>query len=145
MKRSRRPRRRGFTLLEVMLVVGILAMLAVFVVPQFMGQDQKAKVKATQAMVGPSGPIATAIALFHQEYGRFPEQLKDLVEMPDDIDDETTWSPFMATSEFNDSWNNELVYKAPGDVQEDGYDLLSFGPDGDEGSDDDITNYKKDD
>ena len=59
MIRHRRTRRTGFTLLEVMLVLGILAMLALCVVPRFVGTRAKAMKQQTEAMVGPKGPIAT--------------------------------------------------------------------------------------
>ena len=143
MNRYRRKRRRGFTLLEVMLVIGILAMLALFVVPSFIGQSAKAKLGAAKAMVGPSGPIASAISNFHMDFGKYPESLKDLIERPSDLDDDKQWTRYMETDEFKDPWHNELIYKEPGDVREDGYDLISMGPDGKEGGDDDIGNFRK--
>ncbi|MCG3136680.1 MAG: Type II secretion system protein G [Phycisphaerae bacterium] len=143
MKRTTMYRRGGFTLLEVMLVIGILAMLAVFVVPAFLGQREKANEGTAQSMVGPSGPVATALGLFFNDFGKYPERLKDLIEKPDYVPENFKWKPYMETLEFKDPWGNELVYLQPGKVHEDGYDLLSMGPDGKEGTDDDVTNFKK--
>ena len=144
----RRQRRKGFTLVEVMLVVGILALLAMFVVPSMIGAQDKAKIKAATAMVGASGTIGGAIELFHLEYGKFPDELVDLIEAPDYLDDDQqdAYKPFLKSNQkFEDPWLNELVYTYPGDVNEDGYDLVSYGPDGEEGTEDDITNYPKED
>lgn len=142
MRHHRRYEREAFTLLEVMLVLGILAMLALFVVPKFIQTGERAKIRAAESMVGSSGNLATAIALFHQEIGQYPEELVDLFERPSYIDDDDKrWYQFYPEANFKDPWGNDLVYKYPGEVKEDSYDLLSMGPDGEEDSEDDITNY----
>lgn len=145
MDRHMRHRRDGFTLLEVMLVLGILAMLALFVVPRFIGVQKTAEIRQAQAMVGRSGPIATALGLYNQSLGTMPEKLIDLVERPDDLDDDDTrWYKFLEEANFTDPWGEELEYEYPGDVNEDGYDLISKGPDKDLGTEDDITNFPQD-
>jgi len=146
MYRYQSARRRGFTLLEVMLVLGILAMLALFVVPKFVGTSKAARVEAARAMVGSPSSLAPALGFYYQRLGTFPEELVDLVERPDDIDeDDDRWYQFYPEALFIDPWNRELVYKFPGEVRENEYDLLSMGPDGEEDTDDDITNYRKED
>ena len=144
MSHSGRYRRRGFTLLEVMLVLGILVVLAAFVVPAVTGTGERAKVRAAQAQVGSSGSLSMAIQLFRQDLGRYPEKLIDLVERPDYIDeDDKRWSKYLDQPNFTDPWGNELVYREEGEVNEDGFDILSIGPDEEEDTEDDIGNFRK--
>ena len=147
MQRKRQNRRRrGFTLIEIMLVVGIIAMLAAFVVPQFIKTGERARVQTAQALVGSGGRLAGTIDMFHLAMGRYPEELQELVEKPDDDEDDKWDGPYITDIEsLKDPWGYELRYESPGDVREESYDLCCDGPDGEEGSDDDICNYKKED
>ncbi len=144
---QRMYRHRGFTLLEVMLVLGILVVLAAFVIPTITGAGAAANKKAAKAMTGPSGTISMAIEQYHLELKTYPETLSDLAERPDDIDDDDDrWYQFVNSSaDFLDPWGEELVYRYPGDVNEDGFDLLSKGPDKEEDTEDDIGNFRKED
>ncbi len=144
---QRMYRHRGFTLLEVMLVLGILVVLAAFVIPTITGAGAAADKKAAKAMTGPSGTISMAIEQYFLQLNTYPETLSDLAERPDDIDDDDErWYQFVnSTSSFLDPWGEELVYRHPGDVNEEGFDLLSKGPDKEEDTEDDIGNFRKED
>jgi general secretion pathway protein G len=129
-----------------MLVLGILVVLAAFVVPALRGTSLQARIMAAKAQVGSTASLATAIALFHQQIGQLPEQLVDLVERPDYVDDDDDrWYKFLEQPNFTDPWGNELVYRQEGEVNEDSYDLLSKGPDGEEDTEDDVGNFRKED
>lgn len=144
MNRHGRYRHSGFTLLEVMLVLGILVVLAAFVVPAVTGAGTQAKKDAAKAMVGSSSTLAGAVEQYFMRIGNYPEQLVDLVERPDDIDvDDERWYQFLKEASFLDPWGEELIYKFPGEVHEDGYDLVSKGPDKEEDTEDDIGNFRK--
>ncbi len=144
MSHNGRYRHHGFTLLEVMLVLGILVVLAAFVIPAVTGTGLQARISAAKAQVGSSASLGMAIALFHQQIGQFPEQLVDLVERPDYVeDDDDRWYKFLEQPNFTDPWGNELVYRQEGEVNEDSYDLLSKGPDGEEDTEDDVGNFRK--
>ncbi len=142
---GKRRRRGGFTLLEVLLVVGIIALLAAFVVPQFMGTRNKAEIDITTTMVKSGGTLATQLELYRQHVGSYPDELTALVEKPDGLEDENKWGgPYITDPKsLKDAWGNDLQYKYPGEAHENGYDLWSMGPDGDDGTDDDIKNWSE--
>jgi len=144
-RNNARRRRGGFTLIEVLLVVGIIALLAAFVVPTFMSTQRGAEIDVARSMVDSGGTIATQLQLYRLHVGSFPEELKELVEKPDDEEKAGKWrGPYIDNADkLKDPWGQELVYKSPGEVNQEGYDLCSNGPDKQEGGDDDICNYKK--
>ncbi len=144
MRRVRNRRRGGFTLIEVLLVVAIIAMLAAFVVPRFMSTQRGAEVDICKTMVAKKGPIGGPLDLFYTAMGRYPKELSELVEKPSDDKDAAKWrGPYIDdASQLKDPWGNEIQYKFPGTKNEDLYDLWSYGPDGQDGTDDDIGNWR---
>jgi len=155
MKRSsQRGRKRAFTLLELLLVAGILAVLAAFALPALYGRATAAKIDITKAEIGRNGPIAKSLEAFRFDVGRYPETsegLEALFKAPSGLDDEEEgqWKgPYLegTPDELRDAWNHEYEYKCPGDVNEESFDLWSRGPDGKEDggkeSSDDIKNWR---
>lgn len=138
--------RSAFTLIEVLLVIALLVALGAMVLPKVMGSGDKAKIGLTQAQID---GLRTALDLFKLDVGRYPttdEGLKALWEKDAISDDELAkkWDEkgYVAkNTEFKDSWSRELNYRCPGEHNEDGYDLWSNGPDGEEGTDDDVKNW----
>jgi general secretion pathway protein G len=150
MKRNRRSRRSAFTLLEVLLVVAILALLAAFVVPNIFGAKGEADKALAETAVGRNGPIANALNRYRFHMGTYPDTddgLAALFERPSGIDDDDErWKgPYLQGSpeELVDPWQNEFNYRSPGEFHEDAYDLWSSGPDGEEGTDDDVKNWRE--
>ncbi len=144
--RSRRycRNRSAFTLIEVLLVAGILALLAAFAVPRLFGLAEKAKTDLAKSAVGRNGPIAKALDTYKWDMGRFPdtdEGIAALLRRKDDVDDERYNGPYLENDVITDPWQHAFEYRSPGDIHEDGFDLWSRGPDGNdddgkEGSDD---------
>ncbi len=134
--RSRRLRRSsGFTLIELLLVLVILAVLAAIVVPKFTGRTQDAKIAATKTQIS---NLKSSLDLFEHDNGRFPtndEGLNALVQQPGDLQN---WHKLM-DSVPTDGWGHAFIYRFPGSNGHD-YDIISCGPDGNEGGNDDITN-----
>lgn len=135
---------KGFTLIELMVVVAIIGILAVFVVPRFVGQGEKAKVDAT---VGLIAQLKGVIDMFKLQNGRYPAKLEDLVERPSYVD-EAKWPDegYMdSVDALKDAWGNDFRYseRGPGGT---GYEIMSFGADGQEGGDgvnEDIYSHKR--
>ena len=132
-------RRRGFTLVEIILVVVIIMTLVAVVGPRLVGKSKKAKVSATKIQMH---AIKAQLQEFEINAGRFPttsEGLKALISKPSDLNDDE-WAGKYADKLPKDSWQEEFDYKYPSENGMD-YDLLSSGPDRQFGSDDDIANY----
>src|SRR5438876_1033707 len=94
-KRTRPVRRRGFTLLEILLVVGLLALLASFAIPALVGQGEKAKIKMVEGAIGPNGTLAQAIKMYKFDLGHYPESLKDLHDKPNNAEDAKKWTQYI--------------------------------------------------
>jgi len=128
--------RRAFTLIELMLVVIILGVLSAMVVPRLAGRSEQARVQAAKTDVNSSIPLA--LDLYEMDMGKYPESLDYLRTRPSDGDN---WrGPYLKKKPL-DPWGKPYVYKAPGDHNQDGYDLSSLGPDGQAGTTDDVTNW----
>ncbi|MFQ5429019.1 MAG: type II secretion system major pseudopilin GspG [Phycisphaerae bacterium] len=144
---ARRRGRGAFTLLEILLVVGLLALLAAFVVPSLTSQSEAARVDLARAAIGPNGPLSQAIDLYKVNIGQFPEELKFLVEKPDDDDIAAKWrGPYIKDAGgLKDPWDRDFQYDPDGEHHPDGgVDLWSMGPDGIDGNEDDIANWESD-
>ncbi len=141
---SQKRHRRAFTLVEVILVVVIIAMLAGIVLTRLHGHSEKARIAAAKAQIS---SIKTALGSFEMDCGRFPttsEGLIALVVKPSDLTPAAKWQPYMEESKIpSDPWGWEYLYRCPGSENTTGYDLLSPGPDGEEGTEDDIGNTVK--
>ena len=132
---------RGFTILELLLVLAILAVLAGIVASRFAGQSQAAKVKAAKTQLA---NLNLALNRFEIDLGRFPttsEGLRVLVEKPSD--GAKAWQgPYLDGNAIpQDQWSGDWNYRQPGQHRSDGFDLWSNGPDTREGGGDDIANW----
>lgn len=123
---------RGFTLPELLVVLGILGLLAVLVVPRVVGFYSKAKVDTAKIQIEKFGGI---LDLYRLEVGSYPAQddgLKALFEKPADAE---AWNgPYIKNDDsLMDPWGEPYVYRFPGEHGE--YDIYSLGADKKEGGD----------
>jgi len=142
-RRFRSPR-RAFTLIEVLIVLGIvLALSAIIGVAVFQRGDD-AKIKLAQTDLN---NIKSALRLFRLDYDRYPTEDEGIEVLWNrdalDVEDEELeerWSAYLETPLPEDRWGNAWVYT---DESENGqeYDLSSNGPDGDPDTEDDITSW----
>ncbi len=139
-RHSARATRRGFTLIELLLVLVILGVLAAIVVPKFSGRTEQARVTAATSQIATFGTALDSFEIDTGSYPRGKSGLQDLVTTPREA---TGWKgPYMKSDIPLDPWQNPYVYECPGKNNPTSYDLMSMGPDGRAGTEDDITNWK---
>ena len=110
---------KGFTLVELMVVIIILAVLTGIAIPSYMALRNRARESATESEMR---NIATSLELYMADEEEYPDTL--------------AITDYMDPVPANDAWGNEYVYEQTGSGT--GYTLTSYGVDGDTGGDDDI-------
>jgi len=126
-----KPRQRGFTLIELMLVVIIIGVLAAMVVPKFTGRTEQAKIVRSRADI--NGNLGTAIDLFELDNGRYPKTEnfpEALIKPPADLKD--TWrGPYLKKKVPKDPWGGTYKYERS-DEYLSGYKLWTVTPENEE-------------
>lgn len=137
MKRERREnrttRKRGFTLVEMLLVVTIIGILATVVVVKFAGVSERARIAAARDSIA---SISSAIDVYEVDMGKYPGSLEDLVRNPGGA----TWhGPYIkgGMEAMTDPWGMQYQYTK----KENDYEIRSSGPDQQANSADDITGF----
>lgn len=130
---------RGFTLVEIMVVVVIIGVLATFVLPQIVGQDDEARIKKAQSDLRALESALDIYRLDNHNYPSSDQGLQSLIEKPSGSPEPKNWQEAGYIKRLSkDPWGNEYQYIYPG--SEGVVDIYSLGPDGVE-SDDDIGNW----
>lgn len=120
---------RGFTLLELLVVMVIIGLLASYVGPQYFAQVGKSEVKTARAQID---ALEKALDQYRLDTGHYPATEQGLSSLVTQPANEPRWSgPYLKKNIPPDPWGNPYVYKKPGDHGE--YDLLSYGNDGQAG------------
>jgi len=128
---------RGFSLIELMVVVIILGILAMYIGPKLMGRTEQAKEVQTRVQIE---GLETALKLYKLDNGVYPtteQGLQALVERPDAENVLQNWrrGGYLEKGKVpKDPWGNEFIYLSPG-IQGD-YDITSYGADGVPGGED---------
>lgn len=125
-------RRRGFTLLELLVVLVVLGLLVSIVGPRYFSQLGKSEGKAAQAQIA---SIAKALDMYRIDVGRYPTTEQGLTALSTAPANEPRWhGPYLQKVVPPDPWGRAYVYKSPGEHGE--FDLLSYGKDGSPGGND---------
>ena len=135
---SPRKKSRGFTLVELLLVLVILALIGGLVLPGIIGKAEGAKVKAASSQID---RLSMAVESYYLDTGATPDSLEQLINAPGDA---AGWNgPYVKASSLKDPWGREYQYRYPGDHGD--FDVFSYGADGQPGGDDknaDITSWE---
>ncbi|HAO54673.1 MAG: type II secretion system protein GspG [Gammaproteobacteria bacterium] len=121
---------RGFTLIEIMVVVVIIGLLATLIVPNVIGQGDAARVTAAQIDIRAIGNALDLYRLNNSHYPSTEQGLEALVNKPAGFPEPRSWGPEPYLKKLpTDPWGTEFVYINNGF----NYELYSFGADGQEG------------
>ena len=134
---------KGFTLIEVMVVIIILGLLAAVVAPKFFKNVDKAKWKTAKIQIEAFGTALDNFRLDNDRYPNDEEGLKILWEKPEDESLPGWNGPYLPKAVNEDPWGHAYIYKSPGEHGE--YDIVSLGKDGEEGGEDynkDVTSWE---
>ncbi|MDD5466091.1 MAG: type II secretion system major pseudopilin GspG [Candidatus Omnitrophica bacterium] len=130
---------KGFTLIELMLVVIIIGALVAMVMPRLTGRTEQARVATAEADIRAN--IATALKLYELDNGIFPTTEEGLNALLNKPASSRKWNGPYLEKQPLDPWGREYKYKSPGNHRAD-YDLYSLGRDGQEGTEDDVKNWE---
>lgn len=123
---------KGFTIIELLIVMAILGMLAVMVAPNLFNQADGARRDAALSQIS---SLASALDAYRLDVGQYPDSLEGLVR---NISSRSTWNgPYLRGDVPRDPWGNEYVYSSQGRD----FSIMSYGADGrpgGEGNDADI-------
>jgi general secretion pathway protein G len=137
-----RTRVRGFTLLELLVVLVILGLLVGYVAPRYFGQIGKSEAKVARAQID---ALEKALDTYRLDLGRYPTTEQGLAVLVTAPGNEPKWQgPYLKKAVPMDPWGQPYQYKSPGEHGE--YDLMSLGKDGKPGGtgeDADITNWQQ--
>jgi len=143
MKTKINRRQRGFTLIEIMVVVVILGILAALVVPKVMSRPDEARIVAAKQDIQALGQALKLYRLDNQRYPTSEQGLQALVQKPTTAPLPPNWKPGGYLDRLpQDPWKHDYLYLNPGLHGE--IDILSYGADGasgGEGNDADIGSW----
>ena len=124
-----RSRSRGFTLLELLVVMVIIGLLVGYVGPRYFSQIGKSEIKAARAQID---AFEKSVELYRIDTGHFPTTEQGLTALFVKPANEPKWhGPYLKKEPPADPWGNPYIYRAPG--QRGDFDILSLGKDGQPG------------
>ena len=137
-------KRKGFTLIEIMVVVVIIGLLSALVGPRLLGQSDEAKRKTTQTQIS---QLEQVLGLYYLDNGAYPtssQGVAALVTAPTTPPEPLNYKKGGYMKKMpKDAWGREFIYVSPGEHGD--FDIVSYGADGQEGGEGanaDINNWE---
>lgn len=133
---SKRNLKKGFTLIEIIVVVVILGLLITFLGPKIFSRVDDAKVLKAKNDIK---AMESALKLYKLDTGGYPtteQGLNALIVMPDTDPIPRGWKPggYLEAAEIpQDPWNHNFIYRSPSEIEGFDYEIISLGADGKEG------------
>ena len=127
---ERRRGQGGFTLVEILVVIAIIALIVSLVGPRVLNYLGESKVKAAKIQIQ---GFSSALDLFNLDTGRYPTTSEGLTALAKRPGNMQGWNgPYLKTGAVPlDPWSHDYVYRSPG--EHGAYDIMSYGSDGNEG------------
>lgn len=120
---------RGFTLLELLVVIVIIGLLAAYVGPKYFAQLGKSEIAVTRAQIV---ALEKAIDTYRLDVGRYPDSEEGLAALVTRPASAVKWNgPYLKKDAPLDPWGHAYLYKSPGSKGD--YEILSYGRDGQPG------------
>lgn len=134
--------KKGFSLVEISIVIGIMAIAALVAIPRMLSYMRRAKFSTTQTTLENT---KSAIMSYYNDTGDYPKTLEDLIEKPADVPSRKWHGPYFEKPKLpKDGWNHELEYNLTAKGAAHPYDLYSWGPNGVDSSEDNISVWELD-
>lgn len=141
---AQRRQSRAFTILELMIVLAILLAILGIALYNVLGSDEKAKKRITLVQIK---AMEGALDYFKADMNRLPSEEEGLAalwsrEAIVDEEERAKWAgPYLKEPKPFDQWEHEWIYRNPSETEGLPFDIVSRGPDGEDGTDDDISNH----
>lgn len=128
---------KGFTIIEILVVIVILGILGTLLVPKFLDKPDEARVTKASLDIR---ALESALKIYKLENGSYPtteQGLSALVEKPEiePIPRNYKRGGYIEETNMEDPWGNQYIYRSPGEDDRD-YEIISYGADGEEGGED---------
>lgn len=129
-RRSRKSQERGFTLVEILVVITIIALIMSLVGPRVLNYLTESKVKAAKIQMQ---SFSSALDLLYLDTGRYPSSAEGLNTLVKPTSGMAGWNgPYLKGGNLpNDPWGKPYVYRSPAERSK--YEIMSYGSDGQEG------------
>ena len=130
----------GFTLLEILIVIAIIALMAALIGPQVVGHLGESRVETTKVQIR---MLTTALDSFYMDSGRYPTEGEGLVALIEKPDNMGAWAgPYLRERRLpKDAWDRDFLYETPARRGGVSYDLYSLGADGKPGGEDENAEF----